>query len=73
MGSDALRDAEIIDAWHANAAPWTVAVRAGEIASRRLATDAAIIDAVRARHGPRSTSAAVKVGWRAHWRCAVSK
>ncbi|MEW5305968.1 MAG: hypothetical protein WDW36_008476 [Sanguina aurantia] len=49
MHSDALRDSEIIDAWHANAAPWTVAVRAGDIASRRLVTDAAIIDAVLAR------------------------
>lgn len=53
MASDDLRDTEIIDAWHANAAPWTAAVRAGDIASRRLVTDGAIIDAVLSRT-PRS-------------------
>lgn len=43
----------ILDAWHGNAAPWSKAVRDGSIASRRLVTDTAILDAVIARK-PRS-------------------
>jgi SAM-dependent methyltransferase len=39
-------DARIVDSWRKNAAPWTLAVRAREIESRRLVTDQAIIDAV---------------------------
>ncbi len=46
MTSDLLSDAEIINAWHANATPWTTAVRSGDIESRRLVTDGAILDAV---------------------------
>ncbi len=41
-------DASIIDSWSRIADPWTAAVRGGEIASRVLVTDAAIVDAVRA-------------------------
>jgi 2-polyprenyl-3-methyl-5-hydroxy-6-metoxy-1,4-benzoquinol methylase len=40
-------DAKILDSWRKNSAPWTDAVRAGRIASRRLATDRAIVDAIR--------------------------
>ncbi|NIE66385.1 methyltransferase domain-containing protein [Burkholderia sp. Ax-1719] len=39
-------DREILAAWHRNAAPWIDAVRNGSIASRKLATDAAVLDAV---------------------------
>jgi 2-polyprenyl-3-methyl-5-hydroxy-6-metoxy-1,4-benzoquinol methylase len=39
-------DREILAAWHRNAAPWIDAVRSGSIASRKLATDAAVLDAV---------------------------
>ena len=46
-------DAAILESWSRNAEPWTAAVRGGEIESRRLATDAAIVDAVRA-HAPRT-------------------
>ena len=46
-------DASIIDSWKRNADPWVSAVRGGEIASRVLVTDAAIVDAVQALH-PRS-------------------
>lgn len=42
-------DEEIVDAWHANAAPWTTAVRSGAIASRRLVTDDAVVAAVLAQ------------------------
>lgn len=48
-----LDDAMIIDSWAKNTDPWTVAVRSGEIGSRTLVTNQAIIDAVRSR-APRS-------------------
>lgn len=43
------RETRIRACWDANAAAWTEAVRGGGIRSRRVATDAAIVDAVRAR------------------------
>jgi 2-polyprenyl-3-methyl-5-hydroxy-6-metoxy-1,4-benzoquinol methylase len=46
---DAARDAEIVVSWRKNAEAWTRAVRDQEIESRRVATDAAILKAVRAR------------------------
>lgn len=46
MNRELLSDAEIIEAWHANAAPWTKAVRDGDIESRRLVTDRAVVDAI---------------------------
>lgn len=39
----------IVRSWRSNAAPWVDAVREGKIASRRQATDAAIVAAVLAR------------------------
>lgn len=39
-------DQRILESWHRNAAPWTAAVREGRIESRRLVTDAAVIEAV---------------------------
>lgn len=41
-------DASIIASWSRNADPWTAAVRGGEIASRVLVTNAAILEALRA-------------------------
>lgn len=46
---DPLSDAKIVESWHTNAVPWTQAVRDGEIESRRLVTDRAIVDAVMSR------------------------
>jgi 2-polyprenyl-3-methyl-5-hydroxy-6-metoxy-1,4-benzoquinol methylase len=46
MNLDPLSDNKIIDSWQRNASPWTNAVRAGEIDSRRLVTDQAVLDAV---------------------------
>lgn len=43
--------AKLQDSWIHNAAGWTAAVREGRIESRRLATDAAILAAIR-RHRP---------------------
>src|SRR5277367_2761973 len=50
---DPLSDAKIIDSWNKNARPWTTAVRLGQIASRRLVTDQAIVEAAMAG-SPRS-------------------
>jgi 2-polyprenyl-3-methyl-5-hydroxy-6-metoxy-1,4-benzoquinol methylase len=40
------QEQEIIESWYSNAAPWTRAIRAASIASRKLITDQAIIAAV---------------------------
>lgn len=50
---DERSDAAILASWGRNAAPWTDAVRANDIESRVLATNAAIVDAVRA-YAPRT-------------------
>ncbi len=46
-------DKKIVDSWYKNASQWTAAVRDGQIESRKLATDAAIVDAVMS-HAPQS-------------------
>jgi 2-polyprenyl-3-methyl-5-hydroxy-6-metoxy-1,4-benzoquinol methylase len=43
---DPLSDEKVVDSWRKNAAPWTTAVRERQIESRRLVTDAAIVQAV---------------------------
>jgi 2-polyprenyl-3-methyl-5-hydroxy-6-metoxy-1,4-benzoquinol methylase len=48
-----MHEADIVDSWTLNAAPWTSAVREQRIASRRLVTDQAIVEAVSGRR-PRS-------------------
>jgi 2-polyprenyl-3-methyl-5-hydroxy-6-metoxy-1,4-benzoquinol methylase len=53
VNTEPLSDAKIIESWHTNADAWTDAVRAGAIASRKLCTDRAIVDAV-AACAPRS-------------------
>ena len=58
-----LSDSKIIDSWHTNASPWTSAIRNDEIESRRLVTNAAIVDAITERH-PRS---ALDVGCGEGW------
>ena len=47
--SEKFSDKEVISAWQDNAAPWTESVREKKIESRRLVTDAAIVDAVMSR------------------------
>lgn len=49
----AMNDTEVLRAWGDNAEPWSRAVRAGTIESRRLVTDDAVLDAIR-RLNPRS-------------------
>ncbi|HEY1997043.1 class I SAM-dependent methyltransferase [Paraburkholderia sp.] len=46
MNIEPLSDDKIIESWQHNAQPWISAVRGGEIESRRLVTDTAVLDAV---------------------------
>jgi SAM-dependent methyltransferase len=55
--------ARLLDSWHANAAAWTAAVRSGAIESRRLATDAAILDAVLDRQPRKVLDLGCGEGW----------
>lgn len=49
MSTDPFSDAKIVESWGNNASSWTVAVREGQIESRRLITDQAIIDTILSR------------------------
>lgn len=53
MKPDQQHEAAIVESWHANVQPWVRAVREGQIESRRLATDTAIVAALLDR-APRS-------------------
>jgi 2-polyprenyl-3-methyl-5-hydroxy-6-metoxy-1,4-benzoquinol methylase len=46
-------DARIVESWRKNAGPWTEAVRGGQIESRKLVTNQAVVDAILSR-APRS-------------------
>jgi len=56
-------DTSVIDSWHRNTDPWVAAIRNGEIESRTLVTNAAIVDTVRA-HAPQT---AVDLGCGEGW------
>jgi len=58
-----LSDEKIIDSWSKNTDPWTSAVRGGEIESRKLVTDKAIIDAVRSRSPRTGIDIGCGEGW----------
>ena len=55
--------ARLLDSWQDNAAAWTAAVRSGAIESRRLATDAAILDAVIERRPRKVLDLGCGEGW----------
>lgn len=61
MGTD--RETAILRVWHDHAAPWTRAVREQAIVSRRLVTDAAIVEAVLARRPQRVIDVGCGEGW----------
>lgn len=63
MASDPYSDEKIVQSWERNAAPWTEAVRAHQIESRRLVTDAAILDAVRGRSPQSALDIGCGEGW----------
>lgn len=53
----------LLESWQDNAAAWTAAVRSGAIESRRLATDAAILDAVLERRPSKVLDLGCGEGW----------
>lgn len=61
--TDEQREAALVWSWMANAEAWTRAVREGRIASRRLVTDAAIVDAVVSRGPGRVLDLGCGEGW----------
>lgn len=61
MGVD--RETAILRVWHDHAAPWTRAVREQAIASRRLVTDAAIVESVLARRPKSVIDLGCGEGW----------
>ncbi len=56
-------ESQLLKLWQANATPWTAAVRGGHIASRALATDRAVLDAVLARQPRRVLDVGCGEGW----------
>jgi 2-polyprenyl-3-methyl-5-hydroxy-6-metoxy-1,4-benzoquinol methylase len=58
-----MSDARILDSWRKNTDPWTSAVRAGEIESRTLVTNQAIVDAVRGRSPATGIDIGCGEGW----------
>lgn len=60
---DPLSDARVIDSWHTNAAAWTDIVRDQGVESRRLVTDAAVVNAVRSCSPHRVLDLGCGEGW----------
>jgi 2-polyprenyl-3-methyl-5-hydroxy-6-metoxy-1,4-benzoquinol methylase len=63
---NSVRDSQeqhIVRAWHANAEPWSRAVRSGGIASRALATDRAVLEALAAHGAKRVLDVGCGEGW----------
>jgi 2-polyprenyl-3-methyl-5-hydroxy-6-metoxy-1,4-benzoquinol methylase len=63
MESKDPREQEIIQSWYSNAAPWSRAIRTASIASRKLVTDAAIVDAVSSMSPSRVLDLGCGEGW----------
>jgi len=58
-----LTDAAVLDAWSRNVEPWTAAVRGGDIETRTLVTNAAIVDAVTSLHPATGVDLGCGEGW----------
>jgi 2-polyprenyl-3-methyl-5-hydroxy-6-metoxy-1,4-benzoquinol methylase len=63
MESKDPREHEIIRSWYSNAAPWSHAIRTASIASRKLVTNQAIIDAVSSISPSRVLDLGCGEGW----------
>jgi 2-polyprenyl-3-methyl-5-hydroxy-6-metoxy-1,4-benzoquinol methylase len=63
MTIDRDRDAQIVESWRKNAAPWANAVRQQKIESRKLVTDKAIVDAVMSRAPRTALDIGCGEGW----------
>lgn len=57
---------QVLDRWHQNASPWIDAIRNQEIASRKLATDRAIVSAVLATRPKSVLDVGCGEGWLVH-------
>lgn len=66
-----MHETTIVDSWQRNAGPWIAAVRQGQIDSRRLVTDHAIVDAVMSRSPRRVLDLGCGEGWLARRLSAV--
>lgn len=60
---DPLSDARVLDSWQTNAAAWSDIVRDQGVESRRLVTDAAVVDAVRGCSPRRVLDLGCGEGW----------
>jgi SAM-dependent methyltransferase len=58
-----LTDAVILESWSRNVDPWTAAVRGGDIETRTLVTNDAIVDAVRSLHPATGVDLGCGEGW----------
>jgi 2-polyprenyl-3-methyl-5-hydroxy-6-metoxy-1,4-benzoquinol methylase len=58
-----MSDTRILDSWMKNTDPWTAAVRSGEIESRTLVTNQAIVDAMRSRPARTGIDIGCGEGW----------
>ena len=56
-------DTSVIDSWHRNTDPWVAAIRNGEIESRTLVTNAAIVETVRAYAPASAVDLGCGEGW----------
>ena len=63
MPIEPLSDAKVLDSWHKNTELWTDAVRSGQIESRRLVTNSAVVDAVMSRSPQRVLDIGCGEGW----------
>jgi 2-polyprenyl-3-methyl-5-hydroxy-6-metoxy-1,4-benzoquinol methylase len=63
MNSQDPREQEIINSWYCNAAPWGRAIREASLASRKLVTNQAIIDAVASVSSSRILDIGCGEGW----------
>ncbi|MES2489676.1 MAG: class I SAM-dependent methyltransferase [Pseudomonadota bacterium] len=66
MNTEPLSDAKIVESWRINALPWTVAIREGQIESRKQVTNQAIIDAIGSRQPQAILDIGCGEGWLAH-------
>src|ERR1700743_3423072 len=57
------REQEIIRSWYSNAAPWSHAIRTASIASRKLVTNQAILDAISSVSPSRVLDLGCGEGW----------
>lgn len=71
MNSHDSEEQRIIESWHANAAAWARAIRAANIASRKMVTDQAIVDAVSSVSCTRILDLGCGEGWLARALCGL--